>query len=45
MVVKPTVVEDNGKKLNFKAGQHILCNLVSEANILNETEHDYRGHR
>ncbi|KAE8340946.1 hypothetical protein BDV24DRAFT_151607 [Aspergillus arachidicola] len=29
MVTKPTVIEDNGKKLNLKAGQHILCNLVS----------------
>ncbi|KAE8349730.1 heme peroxidase [Aspergillus coremiiformis] len=29
MVATPTVVEDNGKKLNLKAGQHILCNLVS----------------
>ncbi|KAE8144928.1 heme peroxidase [Aspergillus avenaceus] len=29
MVAKPTVVEDNGTKLNLKAGQHILCNLVS----------------
>lgn len=33
MVTKPTVIEDNGKKLNLKAGQHILCNLVSDANI------------
>ena len=32
MVAKPTVVEDNGEKLNLKAGQHILCNLVSEVN-------------
>ncbi|KAF5864651.1 hypothetical protein ETB97_006928 [Aspergillus alliaceus] len=29
MVAKPTVVEDNGKRLNLKTGQHILCNLVS----------------
>ncbi|KAB8072880.1 heme peroxidase [Aspergillus leporis] len=29
MVTKPTVIEDSGKKLNLKAGQHILCNLVS----------------
>lgn len=26
---KPTVVDDNGKKVTLKAGQEIICNLVS----------------
>lgn len=28
-VTKPTVVEDNGEKVTLKAGQEIICNLVS----------------
>ncbi|KAL2003634.1 hypothetical protein VTN02DRAFT_3018 [Thermoascus thermophilus] len=28
-VAKPAVVEDNGKKLNLKAGQRIVCNLAA----------------
>lgn len=27
-VAKDTELEDNGKKLNLKAGQQIMCNLV-----------------
>ncbi|KAL1969515.1 hypothetical protein VTN77DRAFT_8953 [Rasamsonia byssochlamydoides] len=30
-VAQPTVVEDNGKRLNLKADQRILCNLVAAA--------------
>lgn len=29
VVTKPTVVEDNGEKVILKAGQEIICNLVS----------------
>lgn len=29
VVTKPTVVEDNGEKVTLKAGQEIICNLVS----------------
>ncbi|KKA20520.1 Linoleate 8R-lipoxygenase [Rasamsonia emersonii CBS 393.64] len=28
-VAQPTVVEDNGKKLNLRAGQRVLCNLIA----------------
>ncbi|THC94398.1 hypothetical protein EYZ11_006127 [Aspergillus tanneri] len=30
VIAKPTTIMDNGEKVNLKAGQHILCNLVSE---------------
>lgn len=29
-VAKPTVIDDNGKKVNLKAGERIICNLVCE---------------
>ncbi|PLB54999.1 heme peroxidase [Aspergillus steynii IBT 23096] len=29
VAASPAVVEDNGEKVSLKAGQHILCNLVS----------------
>jgi hypothetical protein len=28
-VSKPVVLDDNGKKLDLKPGQRVLCNLVS----------------
>lgn len=30
-VARPTVVEENGKTLNLRAGQRVLCNLVSRS--------------
>jgi hypothetical protein len=29
VAAQPTVVEDNGEKLTIKAGQVVMCNLVS----------------
>lgn len=30
VAAKPTVIEDDGKKLTIKTGQAVICNLVSE---------------
>jgi linoleate 8R-lipoxygenase/9,12-octadecadienoate 8-hydroperoxide 8R-isomerase len=34
VAAQPTVVEDNGEKLTIKAGQVVMCNLVSEALVM-----------
>lgn len=34
IVTKDTEIEDNGEKVSLKAGQQIVCNLVSDVFVI-----------
>jgi linoleate 8R-lipoxygenase/9,12-octadecadienoate 8-hydroperoxide 8R-isomerase len=36
-VSKPATIEDNGQFINLKAGQEVLCNLVSPYHLPDQT--------